>query len=92
MTVSGSSECRIANLPTSRPTSTPVSIAERKWKPTSTRDSAFSSSAWVNESQHRCVPDGVEVAETMQNGNRLVPVNRRRISAAAPPSRLCVDG
>ena len=37
----GRSACRIANFPTLRPTtSTPVSIAERKWKPTSTRDSA----------------------------------------------------
>ena len=70
----------------------PVSIAKRKWKPTSTRDSAFSRSACVNDSQHRAVPDGVDVVETMQNGKRLVPVNRRRISAAAPPSRLCVDG
>ena len=84
--------CRIAKSPTARPTSTPVSIAERKWKPTSTRDSAFSSSARVKEGQHRCVSDGVEVVEIMQNGNAFVPVNWRTTSAAAPPRRLWVDG
>ena len=71
---------------------TPVVIADRKWKPTSTRDSAFSSSACVNESQQRSLPDGTEVVETMQNPNLFVPVKRRRISAAAAPRRLCVDG
>lgn len=90
--LNGRSACPIANWPTLRPTLTPVSIAKRKWKPASTRDSAFSSSASLNESQHRSVPGGAEVVETMQNGKTLLPVNLRRISAAVPPSRLCVDG
>ena len=64
--VQGRSEWRIANFPTLRPTCTPVLQAKRKWKPTSTRDSAFSSSACVKLFQHRSAPAGTDVVDAMQ--------------------------
>ena len=85
-------EWPIAKLPTLRPTCTPVVQAKRKWKPTTTRESAFSSSACVKLFQHRWVLAGTDVVDVMQKRKWSCPVNRRRISAAAPPRRLWVEG
>ena len=80
----------MANFPTVRPAATPAVVAKRKWKPTSTREFAFSSSASVKLRQQRSVLAGAAVVDVMQKRKWSPPVNLRRISAGARTRQGCL--